>query len=131
MRGTLPALALAALGCTGNPLVEQTVDRQKDQLALHVFTSMATIQKAGDHRVHFTANQAFTSKAAAANDSRDFILATGESFVQQDHHSKVDYKVVAVRPSSVVLEYNSAFSHLSFGKNLVTKDKGSFEVSYK
>ena len=92
---------------------------------------MAEIRKIGNGSVHFRAEQLFTPEQAAPPGSREFDLVPGQSFVQQDHHSRIRYRVVAIQPSTVLLEYDSEFSHLSFGKNLVTKDKGSFEVSYK
>ena len=125
------AVAAAAVGCGQDLRVEETVDRQKDQLALHVFKSMAEISKTGNGRVHFRAEQLFTSEQAASKSPKEFDLAPGQSFVQQDHHSRTSYKVAAINPSTVVLDYESEFSHVSFGKDLITKDKGSFEVSYK
>ena len=61
-----------------------------------------------------------------------FSLAPGESFQgPADHHSSSTMNIIAIDGKGLQLNYEMRFDHRSFGKDLITVDKGSVVVPLK
>ena len=52
----------------------------------------------------------------------------GEIFWSPDHHGSATFTVKSITPEGVVLNYRTTFSHLAFGKNLVSIDEGEITL---
>ncbi|WP_255989253.1 hypothetical protein [Chitinolyticbacter albus] len=132
MKQILVILIVAVtFGCTPTPKVEETVDKERANLTTLVMESMIEIQRKDREHVHFKAEQLFVSERATSGNPREFDLAVGQVFFHPDHHYRIVFTVREIDDSIVVLDYESVFSHESFGKNLITKDRGTINVPYK
>lgn len=66
------------------------------------------------------------------NRESKFTLAPGESFQgPPDHHSSSTLTMVGIDSNGLKLSYEMRFDHRSFGKDLITIDKGSIAVPLK
>jgi hypothetical protein len=57
-----------------------------------------------------------------------FIYDLGDTFDLPDHHGNVRFTLKKISPAAIFLTYRTSFSHMSFGKNLVTIDEGELEI---
>lgn len=134
MAPTRLQLALAAAAvilCTPQEVMAQerkeTTGEQtewmKKAFALHV--KSLSLQKGSAHFV----TDGFFQKAGKS----DFLLSKGETFEgQQDHHASSTFTCTGVHEKDGVgIQYQSSFDHRSFGKNLVSTDKGSLQLPWK
>jgi len=130
----LDCLVLFAAGCRSGPQprVEVTHGRDLEQVrSLH--KQFLLIEKSGD-RVHFKSDGSFIRSSEAFDSSTaqtDFIVGAGESFQDApDHHASATYSVVDIEPDHVVIAYETRFDHRSFGKNLISVDRGTVSWPY-
>ena len=63
----------------------------------------------------------------------DFLLSRGDAFEgQSDHHASSTFTCTGVNEKDgVSIQYQSNFDHRSFGKNLVSTDKGNLLIPWK
>ena len=63
--------------------------------------------------------------------AREIDLTIGQKLNSSpDHHGSFFYAVKDIAKSGVLVEYETQFDHRSFGKDLITIDKGEFEIGY-
>ena len=59
-------------------------------------------------------------------------LKVGDVFMRgPDEHSSIQYTILAIEPDGIRVEYESAFDHRSFDRNLVSVDTGSIILPWK
>lgn len=61
----------------------------------------------------------------------DFYLRRGDVFVLPDHHGSVKFVLKNIYFGGADFEYESTFDHRSFGKNLLTVDRGMVRLDFK
>ena len=57
-------------------------------------------------------------------------LRLNDSYTVPDRHASATYTISAISPDAVQISYISSFDHNSFGKDLITTDKGTISVFY-
>ncbi len=113
-----------------NTKVEQTTDKQKvwiiDKMKEHV-----KVISLRNGKAHFESDGFFHS--GDADMAKTFDKATGEAFSSgADHHSSLMLKVTNIsKEKGVTISYLSKFNHKSFGKDLITEDRGEFTLPWK
>ena len=58
------------------------------------------------------------------------VVAVGYKITHPDDHGSTSYTVSKITDEGVVFQYESSFSHQSFGKNLITIDQGTFLLQW-
>ncbi len=110
--------------------IQQTTDKQKtwiiDRVKEHVKTLAIRNGKA-----HFETDGFFHSGGSEMANSFD--KGEGEEFsTAADHHSSIKLKVKEIsKEKGVTIEYISRFDHRSFGKSLITEDRGEITLPWK
>lgn len=93
------------------------------------------IKSLNSHLLEIKENNENKGKAQVASDGHytkgpnhesKFTLAPGESFQgPPDHHSSSTLTMVTIDSKGLKLNYEMRFDHRSFGKDLITVDKGN------
>ena len=61
-----------------------------------------------------------------------FDLAVDESFKHRpSHHQSSRYTLKEIEPTGIIIEYEKRFDHRSFGKNLISLDRGELRIPWK
>ena len=122
-------MALAA-GCTW-PKSEITTNKFQSDMEVLIGSHTVSVQpEAGKVRLVTDGEIGLPSGGTAP--SGGLVLGVGDRMVRKpDHHSYTVFKVSEVKAESVILDYEYKFNHQSFGKNLVTIDRGQVEVGYR
>ena len=110
---------------------EVTTNKNKEAMTTYVNAHMISVA-VGSAKVRFVTDGRIipASHSVAANEP--FFINIGERLrTAPDHHTSTEFVYVGLRDNSVVLEYEQTFDHQSFGKNLITIDRGEILVSLK
>ncbi len=112
---------------------QETSDKHKTHLRTFCETHLISISRF-DHQIAFTSDGKLGTWIGDGTTKRwvsDWSLApNGTFYTQPDHHSAIEFTVLAVSDTGVTIGYTSRFDHRSFGKDLLTIDRGSFEIDY-
>jgi len=112
-----------------------TIDEQKQQFLERFQSSILHLWPEGDG-VRILTNGEFLGENEYEHITEswinDFHCDIGGMFIQKpDRHVSVKFTLKEIRDDGVILSYESSFDHRSFGKDLITKDKGTFKVLFK
>jgi hypothetical protein len=82
------------------------------------------LQKGGDSVVAIYGRKSDDPKRTTEKWTNGFIIT------MLDHHASATYTIDSIEESGVTLSYETSFDHRSFGKNLITKDRGTFRLPW-
>jgi len=123
-------LALAMAGCVQLPFSDRRTtfgkerDWQHGLLAEHV----TGLERVGDDAARVVTDGWIVSM----DGHKDFVINRGQKFRRSaDHHAWTLYTLKEVRQAEIVVAYESGFDHHSFGKDLVTVDRGKVKIRYR
>ena len=122
--------AFLLAGCNSTK-TEVTANKNSEAMTSYVNAHMISVA-VGSAKVRFVTDGRIipASHSVAANEP--FFIKIGERLrTAPDHHTSTEFVYVGLRDNSVVLEYEQTFDHQSFGKNLITIDRGEILVSLK
>jgi len=123
-------LALAIAGCIQLPFSDRrtTFGKERDWQQRFFAEHLTGIERVGD-----SGARVLTDGWIVSMDGRkDFVIYRGQKFRRSpDHHAWAFYTLKEARQAGVVLAYESGFDHHSFGKDLVTVDRGKIEIPYR
>ncbi|MFA6212613.1 MAG: hypothetical protein WCT03_23150 [Candidatus Obscuribacterales bacterium] len=131
MRTTFGLLFLLLLTFPNSAMATETKQTQSEQ-------SKWLVKSLSNHLLEIKENKGKAQIISDGQYSKDssreskFTLAPGESFHgPSDHHASTSLRMVAIDSESLKLTYEMRFDHRSFGKDLVTIDKGTVAVPLK
>ncbi len=113
---------------------KQTQAEQANWLVKSLTSHLLEIEESKENskntgRAHIVSDGQYTK--GPARESK-FTLAPGESFQgPPDHHSSSTLSMISIDSKSLKLNYEMRFDHRSFGKDLITIDKGSIALPLK
>lgn len=131
MRTTLALLLVSLFVYAGGAMATETKQTQAEQakwLVKSLSSHVLEIKESKDHRENIGKAQIVSDGKYTKGQAREnkFILAPGESFQgPSDHHSSSNLTMVAIDSKGLKLSYEMRFDHRSFGKDLITIDKGT------
>ena len=113
---------------------KQTQAEQANWLVKSLSSHVLEIKESKENRENIGRAQLTSDGKYTKGPNRDskFTLAPGESFQgPPDHHSSSTLTMVAIDTKGLKLNYEMRFDHRSFGKDLITIDKGSIVLPLK
>jgi hypothetical protein len=124
-------LALAQNPPINEPPISVQLAGGKAWMAEHLDRNLSEVSRRAD-KVRVVTTGLFLSTVANPSNPKQFDLAIGESFYQQDRHGRITFTVKEVKNSAVVLDYVSRFDLRSFERHPGTKaESGLIEIAYR
>lgn len=119
------AIVAISPGCSRfhEPPIEATTNKDRDWHIKYLKTRVSSLQPR-DGQVEIT-GQVFDSP-----DVQTRTVPVGHKIEFPDDHGHWTYTIAKVQNDGVVIEYESSFDHRSFGKNLISRDSGSFKLAW-
>lgn len=119
--------AIIVISCQGpsfhNPATTSTTNHDRDWHIRFLRTRLQSLQPK-DGQVQIT-GLVFQSPVAQSH-----TVPAGYKLAFPDDHGHWIYTIARIESDGVVIEYESSFDHRSFGKNLITRDKGTFKLPW-
>ena len=117
-------------GCNSTQ-TEVTKNKDKEAETSFFNTHIVSMTLESD-KVRFVTDGKLTPVSPAAPANESFIIGVGERLITSpDEHASTEFTYRGVRDSSALFEYESRFDQRSFGKNLISIDRGEILVSFK
>ena len=118
----------------GEPTIERTTNKNSEQFRIGFRKDLLslTIDEAGAHfRFRENSRKYKIGSYSGTDDFQiEFTLSKpGQKFYHLDHHGGSEFIVKSIMADSLVIRFETSFSHHSFGKNLVTEDFGEFTIN--
>jgi hypothetical protein len=123
-------VALILVGCD-QPQTDATSNKNQEAMAAFVNAHTITIAPESDKvRILTDGRLIPSSPTASANES--FVVGVGESIkTSADEHAFSIFTYRSARVTSAVFDYETRFDQRSFGKNVVSIDRGEIEVAFR
>ena len=128
-------VSAGVIGCDGKARLSPTVvqgsgkEQQwfKDRFEEHLIQLVRV-----NGQTRFVTDGFFIADRTGTDHPHDFTLGVGGAFCRPpDHHAAVRLWVRQIDDDGVVVEYESRFNHISFGKNLITIDRGTVRLPWE
>ena len=111
------------------PIIVETVGAQRAFLEQALSDGFREIGRAGKH-ARLVGNRYFHVSQGGL--PPELLLSVGDTVSgPPDHHAGSSFEVAAIDDTGVTLTYRSQFDHRSFGKSLITVDRGTVRISWK
>lgn len=107
-----------------SPHVERTANKDSDWHRKAFESSLLSLQRERESVV------AVYGRRSDLPRRRTERWTTGFTIRRPDDHGSITYTVDAIDAEGVDLSYESSFSHVSFGRNLVSRDRGTFRLPW-
>lgn len=107
-----------------SPHVERTVNKNSDWHRKSFESSLLSLQRERESVV------AVYGRRSDLPRRRTERWTTGFTIRRPDDHGSITYTIDAIDAEGVDLSYESSFSHVSFGRNLVSRDRGTFRLPW-
>lgn len=118
----------------GEPTIERTTNKNSEPFRIGFRKDLLslTIDEAGAHFRFRENSRKFRIGSRSGTDDfqTQFTLSKpGQKFYHLDNHGGSEFIVKSIMADSIVIRYETRFSHHSLGKNLVTEDFGEFTIN--
>lgn len=122
----LLGILLLVAGCfyPSTPTVETTANKDAEWCRNWFASKLLSLQKDGESVVAVYGRKTDDQKRRTEKWVRGFIIQC------PDDHGSSSCTVDSIDQSGVILSYTNSFDHRSFGKNLISNDRGTFRLSW-
>ncbi|KKL96104.1 hypothetical protein LCGC14_1847800 [marine sediment metagenome] len=105
------------------PAVETTTNKRRDWHEQFLKSRLVAVMPEGNGAV-------LTGTIFGSPDLQTHVVNAGFQFTFPDDHGLTTYTIIRIERDGIVVGYKSTFDHRSFGRNLVTSDKGELELQW-
>ncbi|HEX2586124.1 MAG TPA: hypothetical protein VHL14_13420 [Steroidobacteraceae bacterium] len=131
MKIKLIVIAILLLAGCHSTQTEVTTNKNKEGMTSYVNAHITSVA-VGTDKVRFVTDGRIIPATHPVPANEPFFINIGERLrTAPDHHTSTEFVYKGIRDGSVLLEYEQTFDHRSFGKNLITIDRGEVLVSLK
>jgi hypothetical protein len=120
-------VTLLAVSCQSssfqNPTIINTTDKQRDWHMNYLQARISSLQPA-------SGGVQINGRVFQSTDAETRVVPIGHKLTFPDDHGRKVYTITDIHSDGIVIEYESTFDHRSFGKDLVERDTGTFELSW-
>lgn len=105
------------------PAVETTTNKHRDWHEQFLKSRLVAVMPEGNRVV-------LTGTIFQSPDLQAHVVNAGFQFAFPDDHGQTTYTITRIKRDGIVVGYKSTFDHRSFGRKLVTSDKGELELQW-
>lgn len=131
MRSLIGVLLFALVACApSRARTEETRDRQSAWLRDRFAECLLSLVPDGAHRVRYRAGSC-NALGFDPGEGGEGALFRGDVFNLADHHLVLTWRVDDVSEAGLGVSYEWRFDHSSFGKALITIDRGRVQLPFR
>lgn len=126
-------LPLTLIACESSAVrTEETREQQSAWLRDRFSECMVSLTPDGAHAVRYrTGNKGCSPLGFDAGEGGMGTLRLDDTFSKADHHLSLTWRIEGISAAGVQIGYEARFDHGSFGKDLITIDRGRVRLPYR